>query len=365
MVHRIWSNRRSRVSEKTRSLSALSDPRRILRCTMNIDIGEYEPFHSDLAADVLAELSDSDDQHTDMVRVLAEFLEETDLDDAEIVEEALAVACLVGARVCGEAAHEEAREWLAETDLQVSPELKGLANAAFERGTRATDNALHDLWSDTGVLDQWLAGLAGYRAAVAGAPLSPVTTLPRDDEDEERESGGVFADPQTRRALAEAGAGTDCEGALAALMLDRDSTVAIAAACLVAARHSGMDYHREEPDWLAAHPLDPTPDLIAMARDVLSRAAPTHDVLRLALEGLDGERVVPALPDLPEPAGGEKEAKAYAKDLRTGGFFTGCRNDQDRIRILWCAARASELLNRPVEVTFRGHAANIFIPGFV
>lgn len=67
---------------------------------MNFDIGEYEPFHGDLAADALSELSDSDDQHTDMIRVLAEFLEETDLGDAEILEEALAVACLVGARIC-------------------------------------------------------------------------------------------------------------------------------------------------------------------------------------------------------------------------------------------------------------------------
>lgn len=37
---------------------------------MNFDIGEYEPFHGDLAADALSELSDSDDQHTDMIRGL-------------------------------------------------------------------------------------------------------------------------------------------------------------------------------------------------------------------------------------------------------------------------------------------------------
>ncbi|ROO87151.1 uncharacterized protein DUF4259 [Actinocorallia herbida] len=140
---------------------------------MDFHVAEYEPFHSDLAADVVAELTESSDVHGDMLRVLAGFLEEEDLLDAEIVEEALAVACLVGARVRGEAEHEEAREWLAAARVTVTPELKGLAHAVFERGTRVGDNALYEVWSDAGVLDEWLAGLAGYRAAVAGLRCRP------------------------------------------------------------------------------------------------------------------------------------------------------------------------------------------------
>jgi hypothetical protein len=233
----------------------------------------------------------------------------------------------------------------------------------FERGTRPADNALSDLWTECGVLDRWLEGLAGYRSAVAGAPLLPVTVVPRE-EDEDWADDGIFARPEVSRMLAEVGSAPDREAALAAVLRD-DPDSALAAACLVAARHSGMAYNLEENEWLADHPLDPTPELVELARSVLATAASTDDVLRLTLEGLDGRRVVPVLADLTMPRDGEKEAKSFVKSLRTGGFFTGCATDADRARILWCTARASDLLGRPVEVTFRGLAANVFIPGFI
>ncbi|ROO87150.1 hypothetical protein EDD29_4742 [Actinocorallia herbida] len=186
---------------------------------------------------------------------------------------------------------------------------------------------------------------------------------PRDEGDGEWEDDDPFSGAEVEAALAEAGAAADREAALGALLHDPWHPAAAAAACLVSARHSGVGFFAGQDEWLAAHRLEPTPELIAAARPVLRRLAPLDDLFRLSLANLDGERFAPVLGELPGPPDGEKAAKSYVKNLRTGGFLTSCGSPPERAAILWCTARAAELLDRPVEVTFRGLAAHVFIPG--
>ncbi|MFB9676029.1 DUF4259 domain-containing protein [Streptosporangium vulgare] len=127
------------------------------------------PFDNDGALDQLGDLDEVEAK--DMTDRLALAMREI-LDDAEYVEGpemsgAVAVACLVGARVIGTEPDDAAARWLESNPFEPSTELRDLARATIDRATRPDDNELYELWEDSGSLDRWLASLAPYRQALA------------------------------------------------------------------------------------------------------------------------------------------------------------------------------------------------------
>ncbi|MGJ6960663.1 DUF4259 domain-containing protein [Streptosporangium sp. G11] len=125
------------------------------------------PFDNDGALDHLGNL----DGAKGMADLLATAMREI-LDDGEYVEGpemsgAVAVACLVGARVIGAEPDAVAARWLEHNPFEPSAELRDLARATIDRATRPDDNELYELWEDSGSLDAWLTALTPYRRALA------------------------------------------------------------------------------------------------------------------------------------------------------------------------------------------------------
>ncbi|WP_327045528.1 DUF4259 domain-containing protein [Microbispora sp. NBC_01189] len=144
---------------------------------MDDEIGFLEgPFDSDEAADAVAEIEESDDVAAAMTGLLAEFLRFEEEDD-DLAEAALAVACVVAARMSGIAPDEQPYHWLDRNPFAVTEELRRLAAAAFAL-TTGPDGLLAHLrpdWQD------FLDHVEPYRKALAGepqeAPAPPVPDL--------------------------------------------------------------------------------------------------------------------------------------------------------------------------------------------
>ncbi|WP_405085007.1 DUF4259 domain-containing protein [Microbispora sp. NBC_01389] len=133
---------------------------------MDDEIGFLEgPFDSDETADAVAEIEESDDVAAAMTGLLGEFLRFHEEDD-DLAEAALAVACLVAARMSGIAPDERAHHWLDRNPFAVTEDLRRLAAAAFAC-TTGPDGLLAHLrpdWQD------FLDHVEPYRKALAGEP---------------------------------------------------------------------------------------------------------------------------------------------------------------------------------------------------
>ncbi|WP_436758865.1 DUF4259 domain-containing protein [Streptosporangium sp. V21-05] len=127
------------------------------------------PFDNDGALDRLDDLED--DKDTDLAGRLAvvmrEILDQDDYVEGPEMSEAVAVACLVGARVIGTEPDVAAARWLEGNPFEASTELRDLARDTVDRAARPGDNELYELWDDSGSLDKWLATLVPYRQALA------------------------------------------------------------------------------------------------------------------------------------------------------------------------------------------------------
>ncbi|MER5644311.1 DUF4259 domain-containing protein [Streptosporangium sp. NPDC002524] len=128
------------------------------------DIG---PFGNDGALDQLDDIEDHEDTAARLALVMREILDEDDYVEGPEMSGAVAVACLVGARVIGAEPDAVAARWLESNPFEPSTELRDLARATIDRATRPDDNELYELWEDAGSLDGWLATLTPYRQALA------------------------------------------------------------------------------------------------------------------------------------------------------------------------------------------------------
>ncbi|MEU8382287.1 DUF4259 domain-containing protein [Streptosporangium sp. NPDC048865] len=98
---------------------------------------------------------------------MREVLDEDGYVEGPEMSGAVAVACLVGARVIGAEPDGAAARWLENNPFEPSAELRNLARATIDRATRPDDNELYELWEDSGSLNEWLATLVPYRRALA------------------------------------------------------------------------------------------------------------------------------------------------------------------------------------------------------
>ncbi|GAT71326.1 hypothetical protein PS9374_07017 [Planomonospora sphaerica] len=137
------------------------------------------PFDSDEAADAIAELEESEDVAVVMTELLEEFVRDyADYAEEGQVEAALAVACLVAARISGIAPDEAAHHWLDRNPFTVSDDLRRLAAAAFNLATRPDDNHLSEV--RTAEWPQFLEHLEPYRKALHGEPQEPAALFTPD-----------------------------------------------------------------------------------------------------------------------------------------------------------------------------------------
>ncbi|MBG0831547.1 DUF4259 domain-containing protein [Planomonospora sp. ID67723] len=137
------------------------------------------PFDSDEAADAIAELEESDDIAAAMTEVLDEFVRDNeDYAEEGQVEAALAIACLVAARISGIAPDEVAHHWLDRNPFTVSADLRRLAAVAFDLATRADDNYLSEVRAAD--WPEFLKHLAPYRKALHGEPQEPAAPFVAD-----------------------------------------------------------------------------------------------------------------------------------------------------------------------------------------
>ncbi|MGS2640304.1 DUF4259 domain-containing protein [Streptosporangium sp. G12] len=130
------------------------------------------PFDSDEASDAIAELEGKDDVAVTMAESLDTFVRENEEYAEEgAVDEALAFACLIAARISGIAPDEAAHHWLDRTPFTVSDDLRRLAVAAFALATRSRDNWLGEVRA--GDRQVFLEHLEPYRKALHGEPQDP------------------------------------------------------------------------------------------------------------------------------------------------------------------------------------------------
>ncbi|MFF3444160.1 DUF4259 domain-containing protein [Streptosporangium sp. NPDC002721] len=125
------------------------------------------PFDNDGALDSLGELDGDRETARLLTLAIREILDEDGYLEAPEMSGAVAVACLIGARVIGTESDPAATRWLENNPFEPSAELRDLARATLDRATRPDDNELYELWEDSGSLDEWLATLAPYRRALA------------------------------------------------------------------------------------------------------------------------------------------------------------------------------------------------------
>jgi Domain of unknown function (DUF4259) len=130
------------------------------------------PFDSDEGSDAIAELEGKEDVAATMAESLDVFVRENEEYAEEgAVDEALAFACLIAARISGIAPDEAAHHWLDRNPLTVSDDLRRLAVTAFALATRSRDNWLSEVWA--GDWQVFLEYLEPYRKALHGEPQDP------------------------------------------------------------------------------------------------------------------------------------------------------------------------------------------------
>ncbi|GAA4972792.1 hypothetical protein HD597_007043 [Nonomuraea thailandensis] len=137
------------------------------------------PFDSDEAADAIAELEERDDIAAAMTEVLDEFVRDNkDYAEEGQVDAALAVACLVAARISGIAPDEDAHHWLDRNPFTVFDDLRRLAAVAFDLATRFDDNYLSEVRAADWPV--FLEHLEPYRKALHGEPQEPASPFVAD-----------------------------------------------------------------------------------------------------------------------------------------------------------------------------------------
>ncbi|MGS2641013.1 DUF4259 domain-containing protein [Streptosporangium sp. LJ11] len=125
------------------------------------------PFDNDGALDSLADLEGDRSTARRLAVAMREVLDEDGYVEGPEMSGAVAVACLVGARVIGTEPDAVAARWLEHNPFEPSAELRDLARVTIDRATRPDDNELYELWQESGALDAWLAALVPYRQALA------------------------------------------------------------------------------------------------------------------------------------------------------------------------------------------------------
>lgn len=144
------------------------------------------PFDSDEGSDAIADLVGKDDAATTMAESLDTFVRENEEYAEEgAVDEALALACLIAARISGIAPDEAAHHWLDRTPLTVSDDLRKLAVAAFSLATRSRDNWLMEV--QAGDWQAFLEHLEPYRKALHGEPQGPPVPFVPDFSDQRKQ----------------------------------------------------------------------------------------------------------------------------------------------------------------------------------
>ncbi|GLW98530.1 DUF4259 domain-containing protein [Microtetraspora sp. NBRC 16547] len=131
------------------------------------DIG---PFDNDGALDALGDLDQMEDVPGGLALTMREILAQEDYVEAPELSEAVAAACLVGARLIGSEPNMIATKWLDRHPFTVTDSLRDLALATLDRAARPDDNELYDLWDESGAVAQWLDTLAPYRQALTTKP---------------------------------------------------------------------------------------------------------------------------------------------------------------------------------------------------
>ncbi|MFI6323589.1 DUF4259 domain-containing protein [Nonomuraea sp. NPDC050556] len=127
------------------------------------DIG---PFGNDGALDALGDLDGAADLEEAMASAMREILDEPGYLESPELSGAIAVACLVGARILGEERDSVAAKWLAANSFAATADLRQAALAVLDRATTKDDNEVYELWEDAGAQDEWLATLVPYRQAL-------------------------------------------------------------------------------------------------------------------------------------------------------------------------------------------------------
>jgi hypothetical protein len=123
------------------------------------------PFESDEALDFLGDIEESGGPARlgALARPLEHVAHSGGYLEAPDVTEAVAAAAFIGAVLnpTAAAAEPDRPEWTAEVSPdQIDTELVELARQALRRALRARDNELHELWVESGAVDEWRAGLA-------------------------------------------------------------------------------------------------------------------------------------------------------------------------------------------------------------
>ncbi|MER6830157.1 DUF4259 domain-containing protein [Streptosporangium sp. NPDC000563] len=145
-----------------------------------------EPFDSDDASDAIADLEGEDDVAAAMAEALDAFVRDNEEYVEEgAVEEALAFACLVAARISGIAPDEAAHHWLDRIPFIVSESLRRPAVAAFALATRSRDNWLGEVRA--GDWQVFLEHLEPYRKALHGEPQDPPAPFVPDFSGQKRQ----------------------------------------------------------------------------------------------------------------------------------------------------------------------------------
>lgn len=132
----------------------------------------HGPFENDAAMDLVGGLADgpSGEVPGGLRSAMTGILETAEYLDGHDVDQALAAACLVAARldpsvpITG-----SARKYLEGMRFTVDDELRWLAVRVFARAIDPSDNEWHYLWTDGGSFGEVEEGLAPYRRTLGDA----------------------------------------------------------------------------------------------------------------------------------------------------------------------------------------------------
>ena len=129
------------------------------------------PFDNDGAMNFVGKLDQADPERvaTRIRGAMASVVESTTYVEAAQMNLAVASACLVaaasGARNAVTSAY--VRDWLVAANFPLTPELRALALAVFNRAFQPSANEWFDLWDASGSLDEVRRGLTPFHHAVA------------------------------------------------------------------------------------------------------------------------------------------------------------------------------------------------------
>ena len=129
------------------------------------------PFDNDDALDCVGDLQDADPAEIPgrLAALMSGILDTDDYLECPQVNEALAAAVLVAARLGADAAHPSAVELLASRPFTVDERLRSLALRTLDRAGDAKDNEWYGLWADADDVDLALNSLLPFRRALESA----------------------------------------------------------------------------------------------------------------------------------------------------------------------------------------------------